>query len=148
MKRFEFPLEPVLRLKNQLLELEEARLAQLQRTEEDLLEQRQRLLDEAREQEQFLIGSDSVPGDLLTSYAAFQSSVRDRFTRISAAIEDCRRSQEEQRGKIRAIRVDLKLIDKLKKRQFGEWTRLLDKETEELTGEAFLNRLVRDMPRK
>jgi len=143
MKRFEFRLEPVRRLKSQLLEVEETRLSKLLRTEHDLQARLHRVHEELRDQARFLLESGSLPGHVLAGYAAFQSNSRRLGDSLTGEIADCRRAQAEQRARILELHVELELIEKLRDRRRQEWTRLLHKETDEMASEAFLSRLVR-----
>lgn len=144
VKPFEFRLDSVLRLKVQLLEMEEARLANLVQMELDLMAQLRESATELRRQQDLLLAEQSVSGAVLGSYAAFQAEMKQRMERVRQAIEKVRRKQDDQRQKIRQLRTEREMLQRLRERQFREWWYRAEKETEALAQESHLNRLVRE----
>lgn len=144
MRPFEFRLQSVLRLKMQLLEMEELQLQRLLQTERDLVEQLRQAAAEVRRQQKLLLSEEHVIGSILSTYAAFQKDMKHRMEKLKEAIEEVRRQQNAQREKVRQLRTEREMLERLRSRQFREWRYLADKEIEALAHESHLNRLVRE----
>ena len=143
VKRFEFPLDSLLRLKTQRLEMEETLLKRLLRDEQDLLAERRKTINMLDAESAFIAACGRIPGDTLLGYAAYQTKAAQQIDQLTARIGECRRQQEASRLRIRALEAERELLEKLRARRYREWARQCDKEIDALAHEAFLSRLSR-----
>lgn len=144
VKQFEFRLQSVLRLKTQILEMEELRLQKLFQAERNLVEQLRQTAAEVRQQQELLFSQSDLPGAILGTYAAFQKDMQHRMEELNEAIQDVRQQQTTQREKIRLLRSEREMLERLRNHQFREWLYQADREAEALAHESHLNRLVRE----
>ena len=142
MRRFEFRLEGALRWRRSQLELEEVKLRRLF-AELAAIHANLRELDAAQGPERTSVHDPAATPGERTGLDEWLRWARGERTRLVAQAADCERRIVEQRGRVVEARRVAELLDKLRRRKLGEWTRELNKEVEEMAAEAHAARWSR-----
>jgi flagellar biosynthesis chaperone FliJ len=144
MKRFSFPLQRVRDWRKTQEDLERAKLQQLfaerRQLEIAAAELATSLSNARREVQELAAGQGRLSSGDLVRLDDFGLFARHRCEVLAAQ----RRKLEEQIGRqtVRLVeaRRGVRLLDKLKERQFSDWEKSYYKEIEEMAGEQFLAR--------
>jgi flagellar export protein FliJ len=137
MKKFEFRLASVLRLREAQLTIEKNKLQQLF-AERARLEDNLRSIAEERQESAAWIQEMSSPtsGDL-RALSAFLLGSKARETTLQHAIGSCNEDIGEQRQRTVSAERNQKLLLNLKSKQHAEWRQEFDKELESVAQEAW-----------
>ena len=142
MKKFEFPLDRVLDLRRQQLEVERARLqtlrADLQRLESEKTEAQKRV-EAARDH---VRRGPSTTGQDLMAMSNFQKYIGRLGAEIDKKREKLSVRIAQQQAQTREAEKNVKLLEKLEARKRAEWTIGRDKELEELAADSYMARLL------
>ncbi len=138
MKRFSFPLDRVRRWRLEQLNVEELKLQQLRAELEGLAASKRLVQDELTQTQRQVLGQAYLQSSELETLDSYRLHIRGRIREL----EHC----EWERGvKLIEARRQYELLEKLRKKSFGEWKTAVDKEQEDLAAELFLGRYrVRD----
>lgn len=137
MKKFEFRLASVLRLRETQLTIEKNKLQQLF-SERAKLESNLRSISEERRESSVWIHQMTSPtsGDL-KALSAFLLGSKARETTLAQAIESCDAEIGEQRQRTLQAERNQKLLLNLEGKRRVEWQREFDKELETVAQEAW-----------
>ena len=139
MKRFQFPLESVQKLRLRQLETEESRLAPMYRELETI--------EETGRQIQLEISRESMRvADPALALRSFDLEIFDRYRQFAArrAVQlqrqeqNCRQRIEEQLDRVREAKRKHELLEKLRLRELADWQARLNKELDALADEVFI----------
>ncbi len=146
MKRFEFSLGRVLDLRKQQASVEHARLQALLATLNQLSATKRSLTQQLEDARVSLRQSPST-GEDLRVFVEFDRHIHIRCTRTDQDSQAVQRQVREQQAKTRDADRQVKLLENLKEQKFTEWTRLCDKEMEELASDSHLARMLSERRR-
>lgn len=146
MKRFEFSLGRVLDLRRQQASVELARLHALLSTLNQLSAIRLSLTQELEEARSSLRQLPAT-GEDLRVFVEFERHTHTRCARIDQDSQIVQRQAREQQAKTRDADRQVKLLENLRDKKLTEWTRLCDKELEELASDSHLARMFSDRRR-
>jgi hypothetical protein len=144
MKRFEFRMEALLRVKSNLLDLEEYRLQGLLAEQRAARAEQRRVREEAARQANELCKQRSIPGNAIAWFARHQERARERVEELGRRVREMEGGITEQRRKVQRLQVDVRVLIRFKDRAYRQWCAELDKEIEMLGAESYLNRFVRE----
>ncbi len=137
MKKFEFRLASVLRLRETQLAIEKNKLQQLFAERAKLQEDLASIAEERQSSEAWLQGmSDATSGDL-RSLSAFLLGSKARETTLLQALGRCDSDIARQRQRTVQAERNQKLLLNLKDKQKAEWQAEFDKELETVAQEAW-----------
>jgi flagellar export protein FliJ len=139
MKKFQFVLERVRSWRQEQVDLEKAKLRKLF----DELHSYQaaiKLLDtELAGEEKAVVRAGVVDVRDLKFLESFRRYILEEKGRIAKSIADCQGRIAQQRRKLVDTQRQFRLLEKMKERQWSEWTRALGKETDDLAAEIFVS---------
>lgn len=138
MKRFEFPLQRVLDLRNTQLALEESRVRQQSAALADLDRQRAQAQASARSAEEDVRSSPTVEGQDLAALGEYRVRMQARERQIVQQRVEAEKKLAELQAAMTEARRRCRLLERLKERKKEEWQAARDKELEELASDAFL----------
>jgi flagellar export protein FliJ len=137
LKRFEFRLASVLRLRDAQLAIEKNKLQQLF-AERTKLENNLRSIAEERKESTAWIQAKPEPTSAdLRALSAFLLGSKARETTLQQAIQSCEADIAEQRQCTILAERNQKLLLNLKVKQHDEWQKEFDKELETVAQEAW-----------
>lgn len=142
MKRFHFPLEPVLRWRGSRVETEQARLRELIERQARLAGEREDL-DRQLDAVERSVVEPAVPGviiepDRLSELDRFRSYVRQRQGILREAESRLESEISAQRLRVVAARRQCRLLEALRDRAVHRWRVEWERELDRLAGELFL----------
>jgi len=142
VRRFSFPLDAVLRWRGSQLEIEEAKLQQALASKARVEECRRDLARSEVEERNRTKDGAATPAEriLLPDYLRWAALERHRLNQSLAA---CVELINTRRQAVVEARRKASLLENLRERRLDEWQRAVDKELEDLAGEAFLSRWSR-----
>lgn len=146
MKRFEFSLGRVLDLRRQQASVEQARLQALLGTVNQLIALKRSLITQLDGERTSLKESAST-GEDLRVFVEYDRHIRARCNRIDRDVQLVQRQVQEQQIKTRNADRQVKLLENLKDKKLTEWTRLHDKELEELAADSYMARMSAEQRR-
>jgi flagellar export protein FliJ len=139
MKRFQFSLESVQKLRLRQLETEESRLAPMYRELETIEETaRQLQLEVARETTRVAdpaFAPRSFDLEILDRYRQFAAR---RTAQLTGEKDNCRQRIDQQLNRIREAERKHELLEKLRLRGLADWNTKLNKELDALADEVFI----------
>ncbi|MBI4877812.1 MAG: hypothetical protein HY822_24535 [Acidobacteria bacterium] len=143
MKRFEFPLERVLKWRRARLDAELAALGGL-RTEAQAIDERRSAIDSERAAaERALAGAAILEARQLEALDGFRAWSQRESRRLSGQRAECERRIDAQRQRVAEARRGFRLLERLRQVRQAEWSAQLDRELENLAGELHLARIAR-----
>lgn len=138
MKRFEFRLDTVLRLRELQLERERAKLQQLvgeqQRLESDL----EAIQRERQQAKSFVYEQGNLENAELRTMSAFLLGMDARTGVVRGRLEETARSVEQQRKVAIAAERKVRLLERLRERKLEVWKQETNREIERVAQEAWL----------
>jgi flagellar export protein FliJ len=137
MKKFEFPLDSALRLRNAQLKREQLKLQQLVAEEQRLRNSLHAILTEQSAARASLHTSESLASADLRALSSFLMGTELASAKLKEQIAARQKAVEEQRGHLMAAERNVKLLEKLKAQRLAEWKHELDLELETLAQEAW-----------
>ncbi len=137
MKKFEFRLASVLRLRETQLEIEKNKLQRLF-TERSKLEKTLLSLGEERTtSEKWLQSMQSPTSADLRSLSAFLLGSKAREAGLQHSLQGCNEDIAEQRQRTLLAERNLKLLENMRNKQKSVWQQEFDKELEAVAQEAW-----------
>jgi hypothetical protein len=143
MKRFAFPLETARSWRFRQLELEENRLQSLFAEREALLNSIRKLEEDLKDEEMLLTGALMEAGQL-AALDRFRRFVTEQKARLTGAVRGCEQRIDAQRQRVTEARRHYELLDRLREKALSQWNAGNAREQEQLAGELYLARCVRE----
>jgi len=140
MKRFSFPLDRVRRWRLEQLNVEEMKLQRLRAELEGLAASKRLVQDELTQTQRQLLGQAYLQSSELETLDSYRLHIRGRIRELEHCEWERGVKLMEQRTKVIEARRQYELLEKLRKKSFGEWKMAVDKEQEDLAAELFLGR--------
>ncbi len=137
MKKFEFRLASVLRLRGSQLALEKSKLEQLLAERTKLQNNLRSIGEERLESENWIHNMASATSSDLRSLSAFLLGSKAREATLRQAIESCNDDIVEQQRRTLLAERNQKLLLNLQSKQKAEWQKEFDKELEIVAQEAW-----------
>jgi flagellar export protein FliJ len=139
MKRFEFGLDSVLRLREIRLDAERRKLGQVTAEQDRLRRELVGLSQERVNAGDFLHRIPGGAGALeLRAFSGFLLGCRARAALVRDRIEALERAILNQRQRVIAAEREVRLLEKLKDKKLQEWRRACDQELETVAQETWL----------
>ncbi len=136
MKRFQFPLERVLRFRRTQAEVEQAKLTKLE-TEMSQLRQKRSEVVEAFRTEVQRVGADSRERLELGRY---RMVVETQLLRLDQSIAEKAKQVAAQKNLYVKAKQAAEVLDKVKDKQYKNWEKDLQKELDALAMDSYLSR--------
>ena len=144
MKRFAFPLDRVLALRRQQVQIEQMKLERIltefRRIEREIEEVRER----ARTAEEEVLNKRVLETVELESLYAFRLWSSKQSALLAEQLGEWDKRAVDQRISISEARQGHRLVEKLRERRLSEWEAGFEKELEEQAAESFLARWNRE----
>jgi flagellar export protein FliJ len=137
VKKFEFRLASVLRLRETQLTIEKNRLQQLFAERAKLEKNLKSIADERKESAEWIQGMAAPTSGDLRALSAFLLGSKAREATLQQAIESCDGDIAEQRQRTLLAERNQKLLLNLKTKRRSEWQQEFDKELEAVAQEAW-----------
>ena len=137
MKRLEFRLDTVLRLRELQLERERAQLLQLTGEQRRLESDLETIRRERQEAKAFLYEQGSLENAELRTMSAFLLGMDARTGVVRGRLEEIARSVEQQRQVALAAERKVRLLEKLRERKREAWKQETNREIETVAQEAW-----------
>jgi flagellar export protein FliJ len=137
---FRFPLQKILEWRRTQLELEEAQYRRQLASLAELDGQRAQLEEAGSAAERQVREWNPLAAGELEALGGFRLHVKRKQEEMLGPRAECRKQLERQQAVMLAARRRLRLLERLKDRQMGEWRRACDKELEELASESYLSK--------
>lgn len=139
MKRFEFRLASVLRLRQVQLEAEQAKLQELLGEQQRLLRDLEAAAAERREAKEAVYSLINLDNAELRTMSAFLLGVDARTAKTHARLAEMARFIEERRQCVIKAERKVRLLEKLREGKRAEWKHEADLEVETAAQEAWLS---------
>lgn len=139
MKRFEFRLDPVLRLRELQLESEQAKLDQLLRKQRGLTTDIEAIARERRQAKSAIYSLTSLENAELRTMSAFLVGLDARAGTLRAQLAEMGRPIEEQRQAAIKAERKVRLLEKLRGSKLEVWKRETSREIETVAQECWLS---------
>lgn len=139
MKRFEFRLDPVLRLKELQLESEQAKLEQLLRKQRGLTRDVEAITRERWQAKTAVYSLTHLENAELRTMSAFLLGLDARATTLRAQLAEIARAVEEQRQSVIKAERKVRLLEKLRGSKLEKWKRETSREIETVAQECWLS---------
>jgi len=137
MKRFSFSLDRVRVWRQEQIQMEDMRLANLRVSLHAILEERKHVLAERSQAE---ASTDrGCPAEMI-QLAHFRQHLAQREQAIATREKEQRSLLEAQRARLLEVRRQYELLQQLRQKQFVAWRAASDKEQEDFAAELFLAR--------
>jgi hypothetical protein len=140
MKRFNFPLDRVRRWRLEQLHVEELKLQQLRAELEGLAASKRLIQDELAQTQRQVLGQAHMQSSELETLDSYQVHIRGRVRELENREWERGVKLIEQRTRVIEARRQFELLERLRKKSFGAWTKAVNKEQEDLAAELFLAR--------
>ena len=140
MKRFNFPLDRVRRWRLEQLHVEELKLQQLRAELEGLAVSKRLIQDELTRTQSQVLGQAYMQSSELETLDSYRVHIRGRVRELENREWERGVKLIEQRTKVIEARRQYELLEQLRKKSFGQWTKAVNKEQEDLAAELFLAR--------
>ncbi len=137
MKKFDFRLGSVLKLREIQLAVQKNKLQQLFAERAKLVQNLTSIMEERRESEAWIQSTPNATSGDLRALSAFLLGSRSRETLLKRTIESCDAAISEQRKRTLLAERNQKLLLNLRDKQKAGWQAAFDKELEEVTQEAW-----------
>jgi len=138
MKRFDFPLERVLRWRREQASLEEIKLQQLRSEVAQIQAARRQIESERAESESHVLTRGSIDPASLESLDSYRQYVAGKIRQLENRKRQWEAKINEQLNRVIAARRQFELLERLKQTALQEWHASMNKEQEELAAELFL----------
>lgn len=138
MKRFSFPLERVLRWREEQATLEELKLEQLRARVAALEQQKRETAFERVRSATEVLSHRVVEATELQSLDSYRLHVRDKIRDLENRVRKAQAEAEQQRKRVVEAHRQSELLDRLKRRALAEWQAASDREEETLASELYL----------
>ena len=138
MKRFSFPLERVLRWREEQATLEELKLEQLRARVAALEQQKRDTAFERVRSATEVLSHRVVEATELENLDAYRLHMRDKIRDLGNRVRKAEVQAEQQRQKVVEARRQAELLERLKCRALAEWQAASDREEETLASELYL----------
>ncbi|MFO0503670.1 MAG: hypothetical protein ACK527_15875 [Acidobacteriota bacterium] len=146
MKRYQFTLDGVLRLRIQQTESAEAELAALYRELENLQAQKEALRNELeRSQAEVLHSGGPLTGEDLVRLEGYRRWVTSQQRRQAQSTADCISRIQEQNRRVLDAKRNQQLLEKLRDRGRQRWESEAAREEQALAEEAYLSQWAQNM---
>lgn len=140
MKRFQFNLERVLRVRQLELDREERKMFNLQ-AELGRINAEIAACAEARSDNAHAAARRSgATGADLTRLSEYYRRLDSRTEQLRGSAVDCNCKLQEQRPRFVQARIQVRLLERLRSRRLEEWRLAVDRETEKTNAELFMSR--------
>jgi hypothetical protein len=140
MKRFNFPLDRVRRWRLKQLNVEELKLQQLRAELEGLATSKRFIQDELAQTQRQVLGQAYMQSSELETLDSYRLHIRGRIRELENCEWERGVKLMEQRTRVIEARRQYELLEKLRKKSFGEWKTAVNKEQEDFAAELFLGR--------
>ncbi len=137
MKRLEFRLETVLRLRQVQLETEQAKLHRLLAEQQRISASLENVLAERGEAKAFVCNLTQVESAELRIMSSFLLGLEARAGTFRRHLEENARSIQEQRPRVMQADRSVRLLTKLREKKVDEWKHEVDREIEMTAQEAW-----------
>jgi flagellar export protein FliJ len=144
MKRFQFPLDRVLRWRAGQAALEELKLEQLCDSLARLNQEKREVESRRSVSERDLLGQAWIQAAALQSLDRYRRHARDKIRDFEQQEKHAAAQMEEQRQRVIQARKNAELLERLKQKALEEWQAACDREQETLATELFLARRGRE----
>ena len=145
MSQFRFRMASVLNWRDNECQLETNRLAAfytaLLRKDQELSEWRAAMLAAERA----LLAGPSITAPELQALEEYRRHGRNRERQLTDDVRQCKRDIGLQTERVKAARIKLRLLEKLRERRLAEHTDAVNRETEEVASDSFLAKYVREL---
>ncbi|MCC6363825.1 MAG: hypothetical protein IT165_09885 [Bryobacterales bacterium] len=142
MKRFHFQLETALEWRRRKMELEQARLAELEARKGSLLSAMSALQQSWRESRELVLSSPAISAADLAALEAYRHSVDRRQHKLEGEEARLAAAIAAQQTTLLEASRECRLLEKLRERRFTEWKRSAEAELEAEAGELYLAKWV------
>ncbi len=139
MKRFEFRLASVLRLRQLQLEAEQAKLQELVGEQQRLTRDLEAAATERREAKEAVYSLTNLDNAELRTMSAFLLGVDARSAKTRARLQEMAHFIEERRQYVIKAERKVRLLEKLREGKRAEWKHAADLEIETAAQEAWLS---------
>lgn len=139
MKRFEFRLDSVLRLRQMQLESEQVKLQQLLAEKQRLNANLEEITKERRDVKASVYNLTNLDNAELRTMSAFLLGMDAQAGTLRARLDGMARPIEEQRQAVAKAERKVRLLEKLRGAKLEEWKRDVDREIETIAQEAWLS---------
>ncbi len=137
MKKFEFRLGSVLRVRAAQLAIEQNKLQQIFAERKKLENNLKSIGEERMESEKWIQGLNGATSADLRALSAFLLGSKARESTLRQAIQSCDEDIAEQRQRTLRAERNEKLLLNLKSKKHAEWQQEFDKELEAVAQEAW-----------
>ena len=139
MKRFEFRLDSVLRLRQLELEAEEAKLQQFLGEQHRLSAALQSMATERHQAKAFVYNLPDFGTAELRNMSAFLLGLDVKTNTTRKRLEEAVQAVKAQRQRVVHAERNEKLLEKLRTRKLDEWKREADRELEDIAQDSWLS---------
>jgi len=138
MKRFDFPLERVLRWRREQASLEEIKLQQLRSEVANVQATRRQIESERAQSESHVLTQRSIDPISLESLDSYRQYVAGKIRQLEYRKLQWQAKIAEQLNRVIAARRQFELLGRLKQKALDGWQDSMNKEQEQLAAELFL----------
>ena len=138
MKRFDFPLERVLRWRREQASLEEIKLQQLRSEVANIQATRRQIESERAQSESHVLTQRSIDPISLESLDSYRQYVAGKIRQLEYRKLQWQAKIAEQLNRVIAARRQFELLGRLKQKALDGWQDSMNKEQEQLAAELFL----------
>lgn len=140
MKPFRFALQRILEFRATRVEEEERKLALLQEQLGSLDREIRRLDESRQEASRSMATAEQSSGEDLRALMRFCARLEREKTAVGEKKSVCEKRLDQQRRSCVEARREHRLLETLRERQYAEWKREADRETDRVAGELYLAR--------
>lgn len=144
MKRFQFSLERLRRLRESEFEREEERLRMLISEFHSLEAARVQVLEQEAEALRLFSRRREVSSEDLDELQLWRAYANREVARLAASLQEIHRRIDEQRGRLLVAHQKLEALSLLKDRRHAEWRKEVENEQEQMVGDLVVARWKRD----
>ncbi|MEO8025378.1 MAG: hypothetical protein ABI823_02835 [Bryobacteraceae bacterium] len=144
MKRFTFPLERVLALRREQVQLVELQLERILADRRRLDREEAELRETESRSAGALLAQRVIDPVELIALSSFRHWMERQCLALTEQKSECDQKAAAQRARLNAARQAARLVEKLRERRWAEWQSGFQKELEEQAAESFLSRWNRE----
>jgi flagellar export protein FliJ len=138
MKRFAFPLERVLKWREQQVESEELKLRVLNAELQAITTARQQMERDRIDSARALVGSGAVTAGDLCALDSYRKSLSAGILKFEQRAQDCRARIAAQQAEVARAQRNRRMLERLKAKAAARWDVEAGRELETLASEAYL----------
>ena len=138
MKSFRFPLQRVQDWRALQLRAEEEKLASLRLRLESLIQRADALAAALSKFRLNLLASPSIVGSDLQALSAYEARIHNEQASLKESRRECQALIAGQLKRVLKTRQNYQVLEKLKTKQWNEWSYLSNREVEDTAAEAYL----------